>query len=132
MAQLEHRVLRNWLKRDADEREEIRDGDGAAFFFRRRDVLDEGVDGDDEKSAEDADEGEKSGDRNEAQAGDRENRGHHDEPEQSGDDHPLLDLSSGSVTCEKTSNTNAETESGEEIAAVLVVDAENVGGVEDD
>ncbi len=48
------------------EGEEIGDGDGAAFFLRGRDVLDEGVDWDDEESADGADEGEERGDGYEA------------------------------------------------------------------
>jgi len=58
VAETNHRVLRDRLKGDADEREEIGNGDGAAFFFGWRDVLDERVDGDYEESAEDADEAE--------------------------------------------------------------------------
>ncbi len=76
VAEANHRVLRERLEGDADEGEEIGDGDGAAFFFGRRDVLDQRVDGDDEESAEDADEGEKRGDGDEAEAGDGEERGH--------------------------------------------------------
>src|SRR5580704_16869412 len=132
MAEAEHRVLGERLKCDADKREEIGDGDGAAFFFGRRDVLDERVDRDDEESAEDADEGEKRGHGRETEAGNREDGGEDDETNETGEDHALLDFSGGGVSGGEAADSDAEAEGREQVAAVLVVYAKDVGGVEDD
>src|SRR5579871_997777 len=132
MAEADHRVLGEGLEGDSDEGKEIGDGDGAAFFFGWGNVLDQSVDGDDEESAEGADEGEESGDGGEAETGDGEDGGEEHESEEAGEDHALLDSSGGGVAGEEAADADAEAEGGEEVAAVLVVNAKDVGGVEDD
>jgi hypothetical protein len=61
--------LREGLEGDANERKEIGDGDGAAFFFGAGALLDKGVDGDDEEAAGYAEEGELNEDGYVADAG---------------------------------------------------------------
>ncbi len=56
----------------------------------------------------------------------------HESEESRGEDHALLDFAAGGMAGEEAADTDAETERGEEVAAVLIVDAENVSGVEDD
>ncbi len=72
MAESEHGVLGERLEGDADEGQEIGDGDGSAFFFGFGAALDERVHGYDEEAAGDAEEREQHGDGGETQARARE------------------------------------------------------------
>jgi hypothetical protein len=58
MTQAEHGVLRERLESHANKREQVRDGDGAAFFFRPRALLNERVHRDYKKPSGNAEEGE--------------------------------------------------------------------------
>ena len=69
MTEAEHGVLCKRLERDADKGKQIGDGDGAAFFFGARALLDEGVDGHDEEASGNAEKSEQDEDGPVADAG---------------------------------------------------------------
>lgn len=121
MPEAQHPILGERLQRHADEREEIGDGDGPAFFLGCWAALDQGVHGNNEEAARSAEEREQDRDGDEVQARACEERGHDHDADHAGENHAVLDFACGGVACQEAADSDAQAERGEQVAAVLVV-----------
>ena len=131
VAEADHGVLRDRLESDANKGEEIRDGDGAAFFLGLGALLDEGIDRDYEETAGNAEQGEVDQHGEVRDPGTREESGHNEDAAEAGENHPELDFFTGKQPGEEAPDADSEAECSEEIAGMLVVHAKDVRGVKD-
>ena len=119
-------------KENSDERKQIRGGNHAAFFFRARAVLDQGVERHGEETAEKSEQCEMRAGALNCVAGIIKQRAKDGHAERAERDQAVFDFAAGEIPGDEAAHSDADSDRGLEIADVRFVHAQDVVAVNDD
>src|SRR5690242_20608659 len=117
---------------DADKREEVCGGDGSAFVLLLGPMLDEGVNGNDEKTAREAQGSQQNENLLESKIGQGQKRAEYRHPHRTEGNQAVLDVVSGKIAGGKTADADPDGDRGLQVSAAAAGNVEDALTVEHD